>query len=414
MSHPTEPLVALDLGSSRTRVLVAEVFPGEEEILPVRFRGFGEVESGGWRKGTIASLEQVAASVRKAAELAEEMAGVAGESAVVGIGGPHTQGFSTRADLTLSARPREVTRADVRRVMEPARRVPLPPNREILHLIPREFTLDSQDGIRDPIGLYGSRLEAQVHILTGSVAATQNVVTAVNHAGILVETMVAESLATGEAVLTPEERELGAVVAVVGSESCELVAYRHGGLHMSASLPVGGEYFTYDLAVGLHTPVSDAEIIKKTFGSVFPSGGHEGSLFEVPGVGDRPSRQVSRRELLAILGPRAQELLGLILGETRRWGMDRQLGAGVILAGGGARLQGLCDLVEQVFSAPARLALPPKIADLSETLDSPEYATVISLLLYGYRAHRMRAAQNRASARGWRHLLARKSREGDG
>ena len=189
-----------------------------------------------------------------------------------------------------------------------------------------------------------------------------------------------------------------------------MAAYLRGGLRMAATLPIGGDHFTQDLAVGLHTPVADAEMIKKTFGSVYHSWSHEGATVEVPGVGERPSRQVTTRQLLAILEPRAQELLGFLLEELGRWGLDGQLGAGVVLAGGGARLQGLCDLAEQVLGAPARLALPPMMAGLPETLDAAEYAPVVSLLLYGERLHRLREAQNPHTHR-WKNLLAGKRRE---
>ncbi|MBI4443462.1 MAG: cell division protein FtsA [Acidobacteria bacterium] len=410
MKDRAQYLVALDLGNTMTRALAAEWLPGSKETYGLRYLGCGEVASRGWRRGIVTDIEQVAACVKEAVEQAEDTGGIKAESAVVGIGGPHIQGVSTSAGWTLSSRAREIRRDDVRRVMESARLVQVPRSREILHMVPQEFAVDSQNGVRDPIGLHGSRLEVKVHIITGSVATTQNVVTAVNRAGILVETTVSEALATGEAVLSEEEREMGALVAVVGGGSCELAAYLRGGLRMAATLPIGGDHFTQDLAVGLHTPVADAEIIKKTFGSVYHSWSHEGASVEVPGVGDRPSRQMSPRQLLAILEPRAQELLGFLMEELRRWGLDGQLGAGVVLAGGGARLQGLCDLAEQVLGVPARLALPPMIAELPESLEAAEYAPLVSLLLYGERLHRLREAQNPHSHR-WKNLLAGKRRE---
>jgi cell division protein FtsA len=255
--------------------------------------------------------------------------------------------------------------------------------------------------------MQGSGLEVEVHIVTGSAAASQNVVTAVNRAGIVVETLVLEGLATGEAVVTPEEAELGAAVILVGAASSQWVAYRQGGLRMSGEISIGGDHFTSDLAIGLHTSLPDAEMVKKTFGSVYLAWGqgHEGSSFEVPGVGDRPPRQVPRRALLEILEPRGQELFGFVLDELRHCGIDQQLGAGVILAGGGARLQGMCDLAEQTFGAPARLALPPQIAGLPDPAHSPEYATLVSLLLYGQRVRRLRAPKKEALGSWWGGLL---------
>ena len=443
MNRERNHLVAVDLGSTFTRTLVAEVLDSGEDASQLRFLGFGEAESQGWRKGTIAHLDPVSSSVKESVGQAEAMAGVSVESAVVGIGGPHIQGLSSRASLTLSSRPRQVSREDVRRVIESARHLSLPQDREILHMVPQEFSLDAQSGIRDPIGMQASRLEVQVYLLTGSVAASQSVVTAVNRAGIVVETVVAEAFAVGEAVVTPAERELGAWVVVLGGGSCEMVAYYQGGLRMAAVIPIGGDHFTNDVAVGLHTGLPEAEAVKKTFGSVFSLGSHDGISFEVPGLGNQPSRLVPRQTLMAILEPRAQELLGFALEELRRCGLEQRLGAGIVLSGGGARLHGICDLAEQMFSVPARLGLPSyahaaegnreqgtgnreqatagvaaseglplRIVDLPETLDSPEYATLVGLLLYGFRVRRLRTAQRRTLPRRWKGILGRKSREG--
>lgn len=412
MNEEKNYLAALDVGSTATRVLVAEVLDSGEEASQLRFRGWGAAESRGWRKGAMADLEQVSKSVKQAVERAEASAGVLVESAVVGMGGSHIQGMTSHAGLALSTRPREVNRDDIRRVMEAARQVPLAKDREIFHMVPQEFLLDGQDGIRDPLGLQASRLEAKVHIISGSLADSQNIVTAVNRAGVVVETMVGEAFAVGEAVLTTEERELGALVAIVGGSHSELVVYYRGSLRLSATVPIGGDHFTNDAAIGLQTSLEQAEEIKKLFGSVCASGIHEGTSFEVPGLGNRPSRLVPRSVLLYILEPRAQELLGLILEWLLRSGLEHHLGGGVVLCGGGARLQGMCDVAEQFFSSPARLGLPPKIPDLPETLDSPEYATLLGLLLYGLRVRRLRMARHRPLATRWKGLLGRKSREG--
>ncbi|OFV95077.1 MAG: cell division protein FtsA [Acidobacteria bacterium RIFCSPLOWO2_02_FULL_61_28] len=422
MNQERDYLAALDLGSTMTRALFAEVLDSGEEDPQVRFLGFGESESLGWRKGVVADLDAVAGSVKKALEQAEAAAGVSIESAVVGIGGPHIQGISSRAGLPLAARPREVTRDDVRRVMESARSVPLPKGREILHMLPQEFALDSQSGVRDPIGMQAGSLAVKVHLITGSQAASQSVVAAVNRAGVVVETVVAEAFAVGEAVLTPEERELGVLVVVLGGGSAELAAYYQGGLRMSSGIAIGGDHFTSDVAIGLHTPSPEAEIIKKMFGSVYSGWSHDGASFEVPGLANRPSRMVPRRDLLEILEPRAQELLAMAIEELRQADLEPRLGAGVIFAGGGARLHGLCDLAENVFSGPARLGLPSDvwdeegvpamILDSPRSWDGPEYTTVGALLLYGLRLRRLRMARRRTPAKRWKSLLAGKAREG--
>ena len=422
MSQERDYLAALDLGSTMTRALVAEVNDAGEEGPQLRFVGFGESESQGWRKGAVADLDAVSSSVKKAVEQADATAGVSIESAVVGIGGPHIQGISSRAGLPLAARPREVTRDDARRVMESARSVPLPKDREILHMLPQEFALDSQSGVRDPIGMQAASLAVKVHLITGSLAASQSVVVAVNRAGVVVETVIAEAFAVGEAVLTPEERELGALVALLGGGSAEVVAYYQGSLRMSSGIPIGGDHFTSDVAIGLHTPSLEGEIIKKMFGSVHAGWSHDGASLEVPGLANRPSRMVPRRTLLEILEPRAQELLALAIEELRQSGLEPHLGAGLIFTGGGARLHGLCDLAESTFSGPARIGLPsdawtqeglpPKILDLPESLDAPEYTTVGALLLYGFRLRRLRMARQRTPAKRWKSLLGRKAREG--
>jgi len=422
MNPEKDFLAALDLGSTRTRVLVAEVCEADEDASPLRFVGFGEAESRGWRKGAVADLDAVAGSVRKAVEQAEAQMGAAVESALVGIGGPHIQGISSRAALPLAIRPREITRDDVRRVMEFARSFPLPDDREILHMVPQEFALDSQSGVRDPIGMQAHSLAVQVHLVTGSVAVSQSVVSAVNRAGILVETVVAEAFAVGEAVLTPEEQELGALVAVLGGGSTELAAYYQGGLRMSCGIPVGGDHFTNDLAIGLHTPPSEAEAIKTMFGSVYAAGSHDGVQIEVPGLANRPSRMVPRQELLGILKARAQEVLGLAVEELRHADLNPHLGAGVVFAGGGSRLHGLCDLAELAFSSPARIGLPsdawaqeeqpPNSLHLPATLDGPEYTTVVALLHYGLRLRQHRLGRLRIPSKGWKGILGLKAREG--
>ncbi|MBI3894934.1 MAG: cell division protein FtsA [Acidobacteria bacterium] len=411
MNPERDVLLSLDCGSTMTRVIVAEVLDFAEQAGALRFLGFGEVPSQGWRKGNIADLDPVASSIQQAVRQAEVTAGISAESAVVGIGGPHIQGLSSRLGWTFSTHRREIVREDVHRLMEIARNIPLPKDRELLHLVPQEFVLDSQEGIRDPIGMQGSHLEAKVRLITNSVSASQNLVKAVNHAGILVETLVLEALAVGEAVSSPEERELGTLVAVCGGSTCEAVAYHRDGLRLSVSIPIGGDHFTSDIAVGLHTPLADAETIKKTFGSISPSGGHEGVSFEVPGVGNHLSRFVSRRALVEILEPRAQELLAYAQKELRRCGMEQSLGGGVILTGGGARLHGMCDLAEQLFGAPTRIGLPPKIQGLPEALDSPEYTTVVGLLLYGHRVRKLRAPRPQPLTSRWKNMLSQKSPE---
>ncbi len=367
MSQQPEHLVALDVGNSMTRALVAQVpVAAGDDAARLRFLGFAETESEGWNKGVLADIAQVSAAVRRAVEQAQQQAGVLIESAVVGLGGPHLQGIASRAGVQLSSRPREVCREDVQRVLEAARDFRLAADRDILHLVPKEFVLDSLEGIRDPVGMLGTQLEVRVHVITHSATAAQNLVTAVNRAGVLVETLVGEGYAAAEAIPTPEEQELGVLTAVLGGPASAVIVCANGGLVLASELSVGGDHFTGDLAIGLRTSRADAEMIKKTFGSVFPGWYHEGASFEVPGMGRQPSRQIPHRVLSEILEPRARELFILLRGELRRAGLEGRLASGVILSGGGARLPGLCDLAEKVLDLPARIGLPPKIQGLPD------------------------------------------------
>ena len=387
-------LVALDIGSTKTCALIA----GLEDGGP-KFLGLGASESRGSRKGLIVNLDGAVGSIRRALEEAESAAGVPVELAVVGVAGSHIRGVNSRGGIVLAARPRDIEREDVRRAVDAARAVTLPEDREVLHVLPQEFRVDQQSGIRDPIGMVGLKLEVNVHIVTASAAATQNIVTAVNRAGVIVTDTALEPLAAAEAVLTQDEREMGCCVLDIGGGTTECAVFAGGVIRHSAAVPVGGDHFTNDLAVGLRTPIPEAERIKRNFGCVWrPLLGQERGI-EIASVGDRPPRTVSPRMLHEILEPRAQELLMLVRDELQHAGLEALIPAGLVLAGGGARLSGLVDLAESIFGLPARLAAPQGLEGLPEALSQPEYATVIGLLLYGVQARRL-AAQRPVSLVG--------------
>ena len=379
-------LVALDIGSTKTCALIAAL----EETGP-RFLGLGAAESRGTRKGLIVNLDAAVGSIRHALEEAEAAAGVPVEVAVVGVAGSHIRGINSRGGIVLSARPRDIDREDVRRAVEAARGVALPEDCEILHVIPQEFRVDQQDGIRDPLNMVGLNLEVNVHIVTASASAAQNIVTAVNRAGVIVNDTALEPLAAAEAILTPDDRELGCCVLDIGGGTTEIAVFAGGVIRHSAAVPVGGDHFTNDLAVGLRTPIPEAERIKRNFGCVWRSLLGEERGIEIASVGDRPPRTVSPRMLHEILEPRAQELLLLVREELQRAGLDAIIPAGLVLAGGGARLTGLVELAESMFGVPARLAVPRGLEGLPEELSQPEYATVTGLLLYGVQARRLAA-----------------------
>jgi cell division protein FtsA len=379
-------LVAIDIGSTKICVLIAAL----DEAGP-RFLGLGSAESRGSRKGLIVNLDSAVGSIRRALEEAESAAGVPVESAVVGVAGSHIRGINSRGGIVLAARPRDIDREDVRRAVDAARGVTLPEDTEILHVLPQEFRVDQQGDIRDPLNMVGVKLEVNVHIVTASAAATQNIVTAVNRAGVMVSDTALESLTAADAVLTGDEKELGCCLLDVGGGTTEIAVFTGGVIRHSAAVPIGGDHFTNDLAVGLRTPIPEAERIKCAFGSVWRHLLREDGGIEIASVGDRPPRTVSARMLYEILEPRAQELLNLVRDDLHHAGLDGVIPAGLVLAGGGARLSGLMELTESTFGLPARLAQPQGVQGLPEELSQPEYASVIGLLLYGVQARRVAA-----------------------
>ncbi|MGB9435851.1 MAG: cell division protein FtsA, partial [Candidatus Acidiferrum sp.] len=319
---------------------------------------------------------------------AESVANVPVESAVIGVAGSHVRGVNSRGGVSLGPRPRDIEREDVRRAIDTARNISLPEDREVLHVLPHEFRVDAQEGIRDPIGMVGQRLEANVHIVTASSSATQNLVTAANKAGILINDTVLEPLASAEACLTQDERELGCCLLDIGGGTTELIVYGGGVVRHTGAVGIGGDHFTNDLAVGLRTPIPEAERIKRHHGCAAAALLRDDGSIEIASVGDRPPRMIFAHMLTEIIEPRALELLALLGDDLKRAGMDRQIPAGFVLAGGGSRLNGLQDLVEQSFHLPVRMAQPRGVADLPEQVAQPEYATVVGLVLSAAKARR--------------------------
>ena len=389
MTRKERHIVALDIGSTKTCALIGE----QADDGSVKFAALGAAESKGWRKGQIVNLDLAVSSIRRAVEEAEAIVGMPVESALVGVAGTHVRGVNSRGGITVGAKPRDVQREDVRRAIEVARGVTLPEDREVLHVLPQEFFLDGQDNIRDAIGMLGQRLEANVHIVTSSGSATQNIVTAVNRAGVRVDDTVLEPLASAEACLTQDERELGACLLDIGGGTTELIAYSGGVVRHTAAIPVGGDHFTNDLAVGLRTPIPEAEKIKREHASAVRELAAQDLAIEIASVGDRPPRTVFARMLADIVEPRGQEFLMLIRDELRRGGMESQIPAGIILTGGGAHLRGLPELTERVFNLPVRVASPRGLADMSEDVSQPEYSTAVGLVLYGARTRRLSGAR---------------------
>jgi cell division protein FtsA len=381
-------LVGLDIGSTKTTVLLAEM---EDE--QVRFLALGAAESKGLRKGLIVNLDSTVSSIRRAVEEAEGVANVPIESAVIGVAGGHVRGVNSRGGVSLGPRPRDIEREDVKRAIDTARNIALPEDREVLHVLPHEFLVDAQTGIHDPIGMVGQRLEANVHIVTSSSSATQNLVTAANKSGILINDTVLEPLASAEACLTQDEKDLGCCLLDIGGGTTELVVYGGGVVRHTGAVPIGGDHFTNDLAVGLRTPIPEAERIKRHHGVVAASLMRTDNTIEIASVGDRPPRTIFTRMLVEIIEPRAQELLTLVADELQRAGLDKQIPAGFVLTGGGARLNGLLEMVEDGFRLPGRIGEPRGILDMPELVAVPEYATVVGLVLHAAKARKAASAK---------------------
>ncbi|HVO63075.1 MAG TPA: cell division protein FtsA [Terriglobales bacterium] len=382
-------LVAIDVGSAKTCAVVAEA-----SSTGLRYRGHGVAQSRGCRKGLIVELDKAVASIQEAVEQAEDAAAIPIENATVGIAGAHVRGVNSQGGLSFGTRAREIGREEIRLAVDKARAIPLPADREILHLLPQEFILDDQYGVRDPLGMMGTRLEVRVHIVTAAASATQNVVTAVNRAGVHVDNTVFEPLACADAVLRSDERELGVCLADMGAGSTELIVLRDGAVAHTGAISVGGDHFTGDLSVGLCTPAAEAEKIKRVFGNTIVTLIPEGNEVEVPSVGDRPSRLVRQRVVGEILEPRARELFELMRDNLRHAGMLELCAGGVVLSGGASRLAGVLDVAESVLRRPVRLAWPLPLAKMPAMLAEPEFATALGIIYYAHRARIARGIQD--------------------
>jgi cell division protein FtsA len=391
-------IVVLDIGSAYTRVLAADL---NEEAL--RYRGHGIVESAGMRKGLISELGPAAKAVKAANEQAEHLARANIGVCVVGVGGPHIRGINTQGGFELASRMREITREDVRAAVDRARAIERPPDREILHLLPRQFILDEQPGIFNPVGMIGARLEVQLHIATCSGSALQSTITCANRAGLEVTDVVLESIASAEATLSADERELGVCLLDIGAHSSDLVVFFEGAVAHTASVPIGGAHFTNDLAVGLQMPVAQAEEIKRRYGNAVVTLVPQLAEIEI----HNPQPQSLRlRSIAEILEPRARELFYFVKESLRQGAVMEALGAGCVLTGGGAMLPGLLDTTESHLRVPARTGLPVRLSHMPGELAHPGFATAIGMLLYAHRTRMTRAAEDNSLGAKLRAMFA--------
>ena len=392
-------VAVLDIGSAKTVTLICEA---DENGL--RYRGHGVTESRGSRKGIITELDKAVQSIQKAVEEAERLAECSLGNATISIGGSHIKGVTSRGGVALGSRPREVERDDIRTAVEKARSVNLPPDRDILHLLPQEFILDDQTGVRDPAGMMGCRLEVNLHMVTASSSATQNVITAANRAGIHVDNTVFEGLVAADCTLRGDEKELGVCLVDIGAGSSDLIVYCDGMVANSGAIPIGGDHFTNDVAVGLRTPLVEAEKIKKLFGNAVSSKVPEANEIEVPAVGDRPSRLMPQHFLAEILESRALELCELLRDHLRHAGVLEFCSAGIVMTGGGSRLAGIAEICERIVGRPVRHATSVPLARMPAQLAAPEFATAVGLAMYAHRTSVARVAQEQgvgSKLRAW-------------
>lgn len=371
-------IVGLDIGTTKICAIVGEV--GESGLNII---GIGTHPSKGLRKGVVVNIESTVTSIKKAIEEAELMSGCEITSVYTGIAGGHIKSINSHGIIGI--RNGEVCDADIKRVIDAAKAVNIPMDREIIHVLPQEFIVDDQDGIKEPLGMSGVRLEAKVHIVTAAVTSAQNIVKCCNRTGLDVRDIVLQQLASSEAVLSSEEKELGVVLVDIGGGTTDIAIFAEGSIKHTAVIALGGNHLTSDIAIGLRTPAAEAEKIKKKYGCALASMVKRDEMIEVPSVGGRKPRVVSRQILAEIVEPRVEEIMTLVNREIVKAGFEDVAASGVVLTGGSASLDGMMEMAEQVFNLPVRLGLPVGISGLTDIVNSPMYSTGVGLVLYGYK-----------------------------
>jgi len=393
--------VGLDIGTTKICAIVGEVKDdGRIDII-----GIGSHPSKGLRKGVVVNIESTVESIKKAVEEAELMAGVDINSVYAGIAGGHIRSFNSRGVIAIKNR--EISATDIERVIDAAKAVAIPLDREVLHVLPQEFTVDDQDGIKEPLGMSGVRLEAEVHIITGAVTSAQNIVKSCNRAGLEVLDIVLEPLASSYSVLSSDEKELGVAVIDIGGGTTDIAIHMEGGIWHTAVLAIGGNHLTNDIAVGLRTPAGEAEKIKIKYGCALTSLVRDDETIEVPSVGGRPPRILSRQVLSEIIEPRVEEIFGLAHREILKAGMEERVASGVVITGGSAIMEGIPEAAERVMEFPARRGVPMNIGGLVDVVNSPMYATGVGLVLFGAQEGRTGKGKRLAGGNMFTNILGR-------
>ncbi len=371
-------IVGLDIGTSKVVAIVGEITENDE----IEIIGIGSHPSRGLKKGVVVNIESTIQSIQRAVEEAELMAGCEIHSVYAGIAGSHIRSINSHGIVAI--RDEEVTAGDVERVIDAARAVAIPADQKMLHVLPQEFIIDNQEGIMEPVGMSGVRLEAKVHIVTGAVSAAQNIVKCVRRCGLEVDDIILEQLASSYSVLTEDEKSLGVCLVDIGGGTTDIAVFTDGSIRHTAVIPIAGDQVTNDIAVALRTPTQYAEEIKLKFGCALTQIASPNETIEVPGVGDRKPRRLARQTLAEVVEPRYDELFTLIQAELRRSGFEDLIASGIVLTGGSSKMEGVVDLAEEVFHMPVRLGMPHDVRGLADVVRNPIHATGVGLLIYGH------------------------------
>jgi cell division protein FtsA len=398
-------IVGLDIGTSKVVAIVAapvlDAGPSDNKLEII---GIGTHPARGMKKGVVVNIESTVQSIQRAVEEAELMAGCQIHSVYAGIAGSHIRSLNSHG--TVAIRDKEVTQGDVERVLDAAKAVHFPGDQQLLHVMPQEYIIDNQEGIREPIGMSGVRLEAKVHLITGAVSAAQNISKCIERCGLTVDGIILEQMASSYSVLEQDEKELGVCLVDIGGGTTDIAVYVDGAIRHTAVIPIAGDQVTNDIAVALRTPTQYAEEIKMKYACALTQLAREDETIEVPSVGDRPPRQLARQTLAEVVEPRYEELLILVQAELRRSGFEELLAAGVVLTGGSSKMEGVIELAEEVFHLPVRLGLPQHVGGLVEAVRNPIHATGVGLLLFGNEMETAGKSDTKTGG-GFKEMLAR-------
>jgi len=375
-------VVGLDLGTTKVCTIIGE----RDDDGQVHIIGVGTTPSTGLKKGSVVNIEQTIASIKKSVQDAERMAGVEVGSVFAGVAGGHIKGLNSRGVIAVSRKDKEITEEDRERVIEAAQAIAIPLDREIIHVIPQEYIVDDQDGIKNPVGMSGVRLESEVHVVTGGVTSVQNIVRSVERAGLQVSDIILQPLASAEAILSADEKELGVVLIDIGGGTTDLAVFINGSLWHTGIITLGGTLVTSDVAVGLRTPNTEADNIKIQYGCCYTAMVKEEEEITVPGVGGRPDRRMPRRVLSEIIEARMEEIFELVGAELKKHGFEDRIPAGAVITGGAALMEGTAELAEKIIQLPVRIGSPKRVGGLTDVVSNPSYSTAVGLVLMGMQA----------------------------